>query len=221
MDASSRDTLSPAQTDDVLSGGDFIHLEGTLYAGYSTADFAAAVRLVDAVAAEAEAMNHHPDSTLGYGSVGFRLSSHDVGGVTERDLRLAVRIQELAALQGATATHQAPSRTDIAIDCTDEDAVRPFWRVGLGYRESGPADALELVDPQGTGPRVWFQHMEISRTERNRIHLDVYVPVADCDQRVQDIIDVGGVLLTDEHAPDWWVLADPEGNELCVCSWDA
>lgn len=216
-----RQTLTPEQTRMVLTGGDFIHLEGTLYAGYRTEDFAAGVRFVNAVAAEADGLNHHPDVNLGYTEVRFTLSSHDAGGVTKRDLSLALRIQELAREHGVTATLLPPSRTDVAIDCSDEAAVRPFWRVGLGYRESGPADAVELLDPRGTGPRVWFQHMEIQRTERNRIHLDVYVPVADCVERVQDIIDVGGVLLTDEHAPDWWVLADPEGNELCVCSWDA
>ena len=214
-------TLTPAQTRSVLAGGDFLHLEGALYATYRTPDFATAVRLVDAVAADAEALDHHPDVKLGYGTVEFELQSHDVGGVTERDLRLALRIQELAAEQHAEATRLVPSRADVAIDCSDAEAVRPFWRVGLGYREFGPADDLELRDPRGVGPKVWFQHMEIPRTERNRIHLDVYVPVADCEERVADIIDVGGVLLTDEHAPDWWVLADPEGNELCVCSWDA
>jgi len=216
-----RETLTPAQTHPVLAGGDFVHLDDALYASYRTADFASAVRLVDTVAVDADALNHHPDVTLGFGTVEFELSSHDVGGVTDRDLRLALRIQELAAEQDAQATHLLPTRADIAIDCSDAEAVRPFWRVGLGYRESGPADDIELLDPRGRGPRVWFQNMEIPRTERNRIHLDVYVPVADCEDRVQDIIDVGGVLLTDEHAPDWWVLADPEGNELCVCSWDS
>ncbi|MBX0299978.1 4a-hydroxytetrahydrobiopterin dehydratase [Cryobacterium sp. 1639] len=217
----SRETLTPTQTHSVLAGGDFIHLEGSLYAGYRTRTFAAGVALVDAVAAEADALNHHPDVTLTFGEVGFTLSSHDAGGVTQRDLNLALRIQQLAAAQSIEATQLPPSRTDVAIDCSDEEAVRPFWRVGLGYLESGQAGDIELLDPRGTGPRVWFQHMEIQRTERNRIHLDVYVPIADCEQRVQDIVDVGGVLLTDEHAPDWWVLADPEGNELCVCSWDA
>lgn len=217
----SRQTLTPSQTRSVLSGGDFLHLEGALYGTYRTTDFAAAVRLVDAVAAAADAQVHHPDVKLGYGTVEFVLTSHDAGGVTERDLRLALRIQELAAEQDAHPTRLVPSRTDIALDCTDAEAVRPFWRVGLGYLESGPADDIELRDPRGVGPKLWFQHMEIPRTERNRIHLDVYVPVADCEERVADIIEVGGVLLTDEHAPDWWVLADPEGNELCVCSWDA
>jgi 4a-hydroxytetrahydrobiopterin dehydratase len=214
-----RGTLTAAQTHAVLARGDFIHLEDALYSGYRTQNFAAGVRLVDAVAAVADAQNHHPDVTLRFREVGFTLSSHDVGGVTQRDLDLALRIQELAAEQSAVATHVPPTRTDVAIDCSDEAAVRPFWRVGLGYLESGTGDQLELLDPRGAGPRVWFQHMQIQRTERNRIHLDVYLPGADCEERVQDIIDAGGVLLTDEHAPDWWVLADPEGNELCVCSW--
>jgi 4a-hydroxytetrahydrobiopterin dehydratase len=90
--------------------------------------------------------------------------------------------------------------------------------VGLGYLESGPADDIELRDPRGAGPKVWFQHMEIPRTERNRIHLDVYVPTSDADGRVQAIVEAGGLLVTEEHAPDWWVLADVEGNELCVCT---
>jgi len=35
---------------------------------------------------------------------------------------------------------------------------------------------------------------------------------------VRAIVEAGGTLLTDEHAPEWWVLADVEGNELCVCT---
>jgi 4a-hydroxytetrahydrobiopterin dehydratase len=220
--ADTGDTLIPSQTDAVLAGGAFNHLAGTLYGSYRTTDFMTALQLVRRVADEAEAMNHHPDVTLGYGSVGFRLTSHDRGGVTERDLRLALTIQAIAADLGAEPRRELPIRVDVAIDCSDAEAVRPFWRVGLGYVESGAPGEIELQDPRGSlvgGGRIWFQHMEIPRTERNRIHLDVYLPPADCEQRVQDIVDVGGVLLTDKYAPDWWVLADPEGNELCVCSW--
>ena len=71
-----------------------------------------------------------------------------------------------------------PHFRDIAIDCTDVDAILPFWKVGLDYRELVAADGTELIDPRGQGPRVWFQHMELPRTQRNRIHLDVYVPTA-------------------------------------------
>jgi 4a-hydroxytetrahydrobiopterin dehydratase len=211
---------SPAQTRAVLAGGAFVHLDGALHASYRTSDFASAVQFVDRVAEAADAAGHHPDVELGYGRVTFRLRSHDLGGVTERDLRLALRIQELANELGARAKLVTPARYDVAIDCTDADSIRPFWRVGLGYVElsaDGDTD-LDLVDPQGHGPRIWFQHMDIARTERNRIHLDVYVPGEDAEDRVGAIVEAGGTLISDEHAPEWWVLADVEGNELCVCT---
>ncbi|MEC5150388.1 VOC family protein [Cryobacterium sp. GrIS_2_6] len=211
---------SPAQTGPVLAGGPFVHLDGALHASYRTSDFTSAVRFLDRVAEAADAAGHHPDVELGYGTVAFRLRSHDLGGVTERDLRLALHIQALANELGAEGLAVTPARYDVAIDCTDADSIRPFWRVGLGYVEL-PADGdgdVDLIDPRGHGPRVWFQHMEIARTDRNRIHLDVYVPGDGAEERVSAIVEAGGTLLTDEHAPDWWVLADVEGNELCVCT---
>ena len=210
--------LSPSETAAQLDGSAFVHLDGALHASFATSDFASAVILVDQVGGAAESMNHHPDVRLGYGTVAFTLNSHDAGGVTERDVRLAQRIQELADSLGAVSASVPPARYEIAIDCTDADAIRPFWRVGLGYEESVIDGEIELDDPRGLGPRVWFQHMEIARTDRNRIHLDVYVPIADAKSRVRAVVDAGGVLLTAEHAPDWWVLADVEGNELCVCT---
>ncbi|MCY7287273.1 MAG: 4a-hydroxytetrahydrobiopterin dehydratase [Cryobacterium sp.] len=210
--------LTAIQTEAVLAGTAFVHLDRTLYGAFKTADFASAVRLVDAIAEVADASNHHPAVSLSWGSVGIRLSSHDAGGVTERDLALALRIQELADAHAAKPERATPARYDVAIDCTEADAIRAFWQVGLGYVELDGADGTELVDPRGVGPRVWFQQMEIARSDRNRIHLDVYVPTADAEDRVQAIVDAGGLLLTDEHAPDWWVLADVEGNELCVCT---
>ena len=51
----------------------------------------------------ADELNHHPDVQVGYGKISFKLSSHDVGGVTERDVTLALRIQQLADAAGATS----------------------------------------------------------------------------------------------------------------------
>ncbi|HEV7210046.1 MAG TPA: 4a-hydroxytetrahydrobiopterin dehydratase [Mycobacteriales bacterium] len=59
--------------------------------------FPAAIELVGAVAREAELMNHHPDIDIRWRTVGFALSTHDAGGVTELDLTLAARIDALAA----------------------------------------------------------------------------------------------------------------------------
>jgi 4a-hydroxytetrahydrobiopterin dehydratase len=214
-------TLGPAETAAELDGTGFVHLDGVLYARYKTGDFESATVLVAQVAELADAQNHHPDISLGYGRVAFELSSHDAGGVTDRDIRLARGIHELADALGATAVDVRPQRHELAIDCVDADAVRDFWRVGMGYVELASGDDIDLVDPSGRGPKVWFQQMDPPRTERNRIHVDVYVPTADAEQRVADVIAAGGFLLTDEFAPDWWVLADVEGNELCVCTSDA
>lgn len=67
-----------------------------------TADFASALAIVNAIGAAAEEQNHHPDLDLRWGRVDVALSSHDVGGLTERDLRLAHRISAIAAAAGAT-----------------------------------------------------------------------------------------------------------------------
>ncbi len=63
---------------------------------YSFARFADGIRFVDAVASIADGMNHHPDIDVRYTNVTFTLSSHDAGGVTERDLELARAVEKAA-----------------------------------------------------------------------------------------------------------------------------
>lgn len=93
--------LAAADTASELGGTAFTHVPGRLRAHYATADFAAAVGLLDSVATVADELNHHPDVSLGYGRIEFELSSHDAGGVTSRDVALALRIQALADAAGA------------------------------------------------------------------------------------------------------------------------
>ena len=76
--------------------------------------------------------------------------------------------------------------------------------------------ARSPTSTRGRGPTVYFQQMDAPRPQRNRIHIDVWVPHDQAEQRVAVAITAGGHLVTDEHAPGWWVLADPEGNEACV-----
>jgi 4a-hydroxytetrahydrobiopterin dehydratase len=211
-------TLSSSDTAERLAGTAFTQLDGVLYAGYTTNDFAGAAAIVAEVSRAADAANHHPDVRLGWGRVDFALTSHDSGGVTERDIALAERIEAVAIAAGAIAASDLPKRFEIAIDTVNPDGIRDFWRVGLGYGEKTSDGETTLVDPNGIAPTVWFQLMDPPRIDRNRIHLDVYVPTANAESRVRAILEAGGVLMTDEHAPDWWVLADADGNELCVCT---
>src|SRR6185312_1940568 len=213
-------TLSSSDTAERLRGTAFVHLSPALYASYATDDFATASAFVARVAEAADAMNHHPNVRLGYGSVAFELSSHDAGGVTERDVELATRIQSLADDLGVRADSRPTARYTIAIDTVDADHIRDFWRVGMGVEERTTEDGIVLVDARGVAPKIWFQAMEPPRLDRNRIHLDVYVPTTDARDRVEAVLAAGGTLMTDEYAPEWWVLADVEGNELCICTAD-
>ncbi|MDQ0574955.1 4a-hydroxytetrahydrobiopterin dehydratase [Agromyces albus] len=94
--------LSPTDTTEDLDGTAFRHAQNHLVGAFTTADFRSAVRLLDAVAVVADELNHHPDVRLGWGRVEFALTSHDVGGVTPRDVELALRIGEIADQLGAT-----------------------------------------------------------------------------------------------------------------------
>ena len=71
--------------------------DGMLRRQLTTASFATALELVNRVGALAEAAGHHPDITISYNRVTFALSTHDEGGITEKDADLAARIDALTA----------------------------------------------------------------------------------------------------------------------------
>ncbi len=100
------DEHRPLSREDVaveLEGTGFRHDGERLVGEFRTRDFSSAVRFLDAVAIRADAANHHPDVSLGWGRIEFDLSSHDVGGVTSRDVALARMIREVADERGASA----------------------------------------------------------------------------------------------------------------------
>ena len=110
---------------------------------------------------------------------------------------------------------------EIGIDALDAGTIRPFWRAVLGYVDepgrSGPWSGL--IDPLGQGPAVWFQRMDAPRPQRNRIHFDVSVPHDEAESRIGAALAEGGTLRYDAEAPAFWVLADAEGNEACITTW--
>ena len=64
---------------------------------FTFADFSEAFAFLTRVALHAEKVDHHPEFTNVWNRVDFRLTSHDAGGVTERDVELATAIDRLAA----------------------------------------------------------------------------------------------------------------------------
>ena len=157
------------------------------------------------------------------------LQSRAEAWVTHREIELAERISAAAADQGlatesgvGAGAPRSVQVVEIAIDALDIAGIRPFWKAVMGYDDEpggDPGPGAGLADPLAQFPSIWFQQMDEPRPQRNRIHLDVVVPHDEVDSRMQAALAAGGTLVYDAEAPAFWVLADPEGNGACLCTW--
>ncbi len=75
----------------------WIERDKALHREIKTPDFMTAFNIVSAIAAPAEALQHHPDIEFGWGYVRLTLTTHDAGGVTEKDRKLAAKIDAAIA----------------------------------------------------------------------------------------------------------------------------
>ncbi|HLL08816.1 MAG TPA: VOC family protein [Nocardioidaceae bacterium] len=194
-----------------------------IQASFRCGTYASAGAFAADVAQLSDAQDHHAALNLRYPDLLHIVSTtHFLDDVTDRDVTLATSISNLAREKGFVSEPTASTTVEIAIDALDIDAVRPFWKAVLGYVEGKPDDdgtMSELYDPRNVGPAVWFQRMDEPRDQRNRIHLDVVVPHDAADERLAAALDAGGHMVSDAHARAFWVLADAEGNEACICTW--
>src|SRR4051795_3334185 len=140
----SRDTLSFAEVE-AAGLTDWRQLFEVLRTRFLTGDFATGLTLVNRIGELAEAANHHPDVELRYPHVNVTLFSHDVFGVTSRDLDLARKISGAAADLGVTADPLATAVVEIGLDTWDHEEIKPFWRAVLGMDDHPQYDE-ELRD---------------------------------------------------------------------------
>lgn len=90
------DLIGEGRLDTWLEQRAWTREDGGLERGWSFPDFAAALSFVNAVGGLAESQGHHPDITLhDFNQVRLRLRTHSSGGITENDLELAERVDEL------------------------------------------------------------------------------------------------------------------------------
>jgi 4a-hydroxytetrahydrobiopterin dehydratase len=208
--------LTRPQVNETKGLEDWRLLLRTLQSSFKTDSFSTGVEFAARIAAAANAANHHPDLTITYPRVHVLLTTHDADGLTTRDVDLARTISAIAVELGITAEPTAVTQLEIAIDALDIPAIKPFWEAVLGYKPHLDNDS---DDPYGRAPAFWFQQMDAPRLQRNRIHIDVTVPHDVAQQRIAAAIAAGGTLVSDNAAPAFWILADPEGNEACICTW--
>ncbi len=211
--------MAPLTGSEIATAGltDWANLRNCLMTRLATGNFAAGLRLVARIGEVAESADHHPDLDLRYGHLDVRLTSHDVGGVTERDIAVARLISQIAAEEEVSADPSAVKLVEVALDTPDAALVRPFWRELLGMREVPAGDSeIDLADD--VLPSMWFQPSG-SQEPRQRFHFDLWVAPELVPERIEAALAAGGVLVSDAEAPSFWVLADPDGNRVCLCTW--
>lgn len=135
---------------------------------------------------------------------------------------VARAVQSTAHGMGLTADTTRLRFVQIGIDAVDIPAVRGFWRAVLGY-ENDPRSEVgvtDIYDPHRLNLTIFFQQMPAEeqdrRRQRNRIHVDAYVPDDQAQARIDSALAAGGRIVYDVDAPEWWTLADPEGNEVDI-----
>ncbi|MFD2082724.1 hypothetical protein SAMN05421678_111172 [Actinopolymorpha cephalotaxi] len=138
----------------------------------------------------------------------------------ERFPDLARRVQAAARNLGLTADTDRLRFVQFGIDAVDIPPVRAFWKSVLGYEYDPRTGITDIYDPHRLNPPVFFQQMpaseEARREQRNRIHVDLYVPDDQAQARIDAALAAGGRVVYDDEAPEWWTLADPEGNEVDI-----
>lgn len=135
----------------------------------------------------------------------------------------------------------------VAIDCVDPGALAEFWAEALGYVLQPPPPGHEswedflraheipesewnsisaVVDPDGVGPRLFFQRVPEPKTVKTRIHLDLNVggplgtPIETRKQRVAEAVGrlvLLGATVVEEfevRGEHWVTMQDPEGTEF-------
>lgn len=107
---------------------------------------------------------------------------------------------------------------DIVIDCHDLEALLGFWASALGYRTVGSEGDHGLLLPDDRSyPPVILQRVPEPKTAKTRVHFDLRVE--DVEAKAKELEELGArrIDVGQPEDADFIPMADPEGNEFCVC----
>ena len=186
---------------------DWRKLSQRFHARFRAPDAAVGAAFVaDAVAAAAAAgLGDHLEATVHPTAVDLQVATNlGAGGIRVR-------------ADDVTSTPAEVLQVELAIDTADDARLGPFWAAVL----TGDAGAVvrdTVFDPTGQGPSLWFQETEPHEVPRQRWHPDVWVAPEVAEARIAAAVAAGGTVVDDSEAPSFTVLADPDGNKVCVCT---
>jgi len=127
---------------------------------------------------------------------------------------------ELCVLDPRERYRDAPGLAAIVLDANDPEQLAAFWVAATGWSVGNRGDyGVSLHRPGDRPPDLDIIRVPDPKTVKGRLHLDVHPPAdGDQDTEVTRLRGLGATPADVGQGPDvsWVVLADPEGNELCV-----
>ncbi|MFY9588896.1 MAG: VOC family protein [Actinomycetota bacterium] len=108
----------------------------------------------------------------------------------------------------------------IVLDCAHPKRLSEFWSQALGYEVAGFAEQWGMLKGPREGDVMLLQQVPEPKSGKNRMHIDVTAP--DVEARAKELEGLGARRLSGaeplhQFNAEWIVMADPEGNEFCVC----
>jgi predicted enzyme related to lactoylglutathione lyase len=107
----------------------------------------------------------------------------------------------------------------VVLDCENPEKLAAFWSKALGYEISGFAEQWGMLKGPREGDVFLLQRVPEPKSGKNRMHIDVTAP--DIEAKARELEELGARRLSAEPVSQfdmtWITMADPEGNEFCVC----
>ena len=112
----------------------------------------------------------------------------------------------------------ADANVDIVIDCADPETLAEFWAEALGYDKVGPFDNYYVLAARNREHSpVILQRVPEPKSGKARIHFDLRVPDIEPEAKRLEALGARRIDIGQGDDPGWIAMADPEGNEFCVC----
>jgi predicted enzyme related to lactoylglutathione lyase len=113
-----------------------------------------------------------------------------------------------------------PTAFGLVLDCSDPERLAGFWAEALDYVNVGAAGVYVALYPRDrSGPKLLLQRVTEQKASKNRMHIDI--ETADIEAEADRLIALGAHRVSgdrcSEHGSTWILMADPEGNEFCIC----
>ncbi|GAA1306691.1 VOC family protein [Saccharothrix xinjiangensis] len=107
--------------------------------------------------------------------------------------------------------------TEIVLDSDNPEALARFWCEVLDYEIVTEEDGVLEIGREGNYPTIILEPAGESKRQKLRLHIDVNATDRDQDAELERLLAIGAKQVdVGQHDVDWYVLADPEGNEFCL-----